>query len=140
LVTECAALGIDARADPPAVSEDMAMELAKRRFEASDTRQEYVDGSFAEVVRIAGRILARATFLPGHQWSKHVKPLTGTESCQQSHVGYVLSGTFRVLMDDGTSEDFGPGDLYSIPPGHDAEIIGNERCTLLDVSASRTDA
>jgi len=123
-----------------AFGQDVAMELSKRRFESSNARQEYLDGSFAEVVRIAGRVLARATFLPGHQWSQHVKPLARTESCQEAHVGYVMTGAFRVVMDDGTSEEFGPGDLYAIPPGHDTEIIGGERCTLLDVSASRTDA
>jgi hypothetical protein len=28
----------------------------------------------------------------------------------------------------------GPGDVVSIPPGHDAEIIGDETCVFLDFS------
>jgi hypothetical protein len=33
----------------------------------------------------------------------------------------------RVTHDDGTVLDLAPGDPYVIEPGHDAEILGNER-------------
>jgi hypothetical protein len=29
-------------------------------------------------------------------------------------------------MDDGSEEEFGPGDVGHVPPGHNAWIIGNE--------------
>ena len=29
-------------------------------------------------------------------------------------------------MDDGTVIEIGPGDLFSIPAGHDSEVIGDE--------------
>ena len=112
------------------------MHLEKRRLDAANRRHDYLDGSFAEIVLIGGRVIVRATLLPGHRWSQHVKPLASTDSCQEEHVGYVLSGAFRVMMDDGRTEAFGPGDLYAIPPGHDAEIVGESTCICLDVGAS----
>jgi uncharacterized cupin superfamily protein len=48
------------------------------------------------------------------------------------HVGYVLSGRIRVVMDDGTEEEFGPDDAVAIPPGHDAWTVGDEPCIMLD--------
>jgi hypothetical protein len=38
----------------------------------------------------------------------------------------------RVVMDDGTEGGAGPGDVVSIPLGHDAEIIGDEPCVFSD--------
>jgi quercetin dioxygenase-like cupin family protein len=109
------------------------MQLQKQRFETDGRREEYLDGSIAELARVGGRTVVRATFLPGHRWSQHVKPIAGTPSCEQGHVGYIVAGRFRVVMDDGEEEEFGPGDLYSIPPGHDAEILGEEPCVCVDI-------
>jgi hypothetical protein len=38
----------------------------------------------------------------------------------------------KVVMDDGTEDEFGPGDLMICPPGHDAWIVGNEPCVVID--------
>ena len=35
---------------------------------------------------------------------------------------------------DGTEAEAGPGDVVSIPPGHDAEIVGDETCVFIDFS------
>ena len=56
-----------------------------------------------------------------------MKPVAGTESCQHRHLGVVQSGRMRVVHDDGTEVEIGPGDAYVIEPGHNAEILGEER-------------
>jgi diadenosine tetraphosphatase ApaH/serine/threonine PP2A family protein phosphatase len=38
----------------------------------------------------------------------------------------------HVEMDDGQAADYGPGDVMNIPPGHDAWIVGDETCVVLD--------
>jgi len=73
-----------------------------------------------------------ATFEPGWRWSKHVKPIAKTDSCQASHMGYFISGRMKIVMDDGTEQEYGPGDVMVVPPGHDAWTIGDERCVVLD--------
>jgi ethanolamine utilization protein EutQ (cupin superfamily) len=61
-----------------------------------------------------------------------VKPIAGTSSCEAAHLGYIVSGRMRVAMDNGTEGIAGPGDVVSIPPGHDAEVVGEETCVFLD--------
>jgi hypothetical protein len=79
-----------------------------------------------------GGNVGRAIFKAGWQWSKDVKPIAKTESCQGAHAGYLLSGRMRVRMDDGTEEEFGAGDVMICPPGHDAWIVGPEDCVVID--------
>ena len=37
-------------------------------------------------------------------------------------------------MDDGTEEEFGPGEVSLIPPGHDAWIVGDEPFVAIDIT------
>ena len=80
-----------------------------------------------DVVRLGGTTAGRFTFEPGWKWSECIKPVAGTESCQARHVGVVQSGRMRVTHEDGTEVELGPGDAYVIEPGHDAEVLGDER-------------
>ena len=52
-----------------------------------------------DVVTLGNVTVGLATFEPGWQWSECVKPVAGTDSCQVPHVGYVLSGQIKVVMD-----------------------------------------
>ena len=91
------------------------------------------DSGELQIVSIEGNgIVGRATFKPGWRWSNDVKPIAKTESCQGAHAGYVLSGRMRVVMDDGTEDEFGPGDVMIAAPGHDAWVVGDEACVVVD--------
>jgi quercetin dioxygenase-like cupin family protein len=115
------------------------MALERKRFDSADETRPFQDGTGqVEVVNIAGGVVGRATFNPGWKWSEHVKPLAGTDSCQSAHLGYVVSGRQVVQMDDGTELEFGPGDVVSIPPGHDGWTVGDEACVVLDFSGMAT--
>ncbi len=85
-----------------------------------------------ELVNLEAGGVGRATFEPGWQWSRHVKPIAGTDSCQAAHTGYFISGRMKVVMDDGEEAEFGPGDFSVIPPGHDAWIVGDQPCVVID--------
>lgn len=85
-----------------------------------------------ELVNVDGGAVGRATFEPGWQWSKHVKPIAGTDSCQAAHMGYVISGRMKIVMDDGEEGEIGPGDFMACAPGHDAWILGDEPCVIID--------
>jgi quercetin dioxygenase-like cupin family protein len=109
-------------------------ELQKRNFDSPDEVRDTSGMGTVQVVRLAGLTATRATFQPGWRWSTHVKPLAGTESCQVLHLGTVISGRIHVVMEDGTQADAGPGDVYVIPPGHDAWVVGDEPLRFVDVS------
>lgn len=89
-----------------------------------------------DLVTIAGVTVGRAQFEPGWKWSNDVKPIAGTESCLAAHTGYVLAGRMHIVMDDGAEAEAGPGDAVVISPGHDAWIVGDETCVMLDWSGS----
>jgi len=89
-----------------------------------------------EVVRLAGFTLGRLNMEPGWRWSECVKPVVKTDSCQVSHVGYVVSGTLTVRLNDGTQKTLVKGASYTIPPGHDAWVEGNERFVCIEVMSA----
>jgi quercetin dioxygenase-like cupin family protein len=107
-------------------------ELERKRFDNSDETRPFQDKGHVKLVNIGDGVVGLATFEPGWKWSDHVKPLAGTDSCQVPHVGYVLSGRQIVVMDDGTQLEIGPGDVVSIPAGHDGWTIGEEPCVVID--------
>ncbi len=106
--------------------------LLKKSLTSPDETRPFVAKGKMELVNIAGGAVGLATFEPGWRWSEHVKPIAKTSSCEAAHFGYFLTGRMKVVMNDGTAEEFGPGDVMVAPPGHDAWVVGNERCTVID--------
>lgn len=100
-------------------------ELTFERFESPSETREFEKGRF-ELVQIGGMTVGRATYEPGWKWSEHVGAATGEKLCQVEHIGLVISGQAAVLMDDGTEQVMGPGDLFHVPPGHDSWVVGDE--------------
>jgi uncharacterized protein DUF861 len=76
--------------------------------------------------------IGRATLEPGWNWEKCVKPIVNTSSCQAPHTQYIISGRMKVVMDDGSEDEFGPGDALVIPSGHNAWVIGDEPVVAID--------
>ena len=94
------------------------------------------DKTRVDVVRMGGTTAARMTFEPGWRWSECVKPVAGTDTCQLNHVGYAVEGQIVVRLEDGTEQVIQAGDSYTIPPGHDAWVVGNERFVGIEVMSA----
>jgi len=69
---------------------------------------------------------------PGWRWSTHVRPTVGGDWCQARHVGFIISGRLGIDFADGTRVEFGPGDVFDIPPGHDGFTVGDEPCVNVE--------
>lgn len=108
--------------------------LEVKNLDTPDETRPFVAKGKADVVKLDGVVVGRAVFEPGWKWSQHVKPIAGTPSCQAAHTGYVLSGRMKIVMDDGKQAEVGPGDAVVVAPGHDAWVVGNEPCVMLDFS------
>jgi quercetin dioxygenase-like cupin family protein len=107
--------------------------MVKKSLDAAEEVRPFKESmGQVELVDLANGGVGRATFQPGWKWSTHVKPIAKTDSCQSAHLGYYISGRMKVVMDDGQEEEFGPGDYAVIPPGHDAWIVGDEPCVVID--------
>lgn len=101
------------------------MKLELRRFATPDEVRTFEKGRF-ELVQMGDMTIGRASYEPGWRWSEHVGAATGEQVCQVAHVGLVISGRAKVAMADGTEIEMGPGDLFSVPPGHDSWVVGDE--------------
>ena len=89
-----------------------------------------------EVVQFEGYTIGRFHFEPGWRWSECIKPIVKTDSCQLSHVGYVVSGRIKVRMQDGTEKTISAGESYTIPPGHDAWVEGADPFVGIEVMSA----
>ncbi len=98
--------------------------VAGKNFDSPDEIRRPFQKGKIDVVTVGGLTFYRETLEPGWQWSKHVKPVAGGESCQRFHVKIFLAGRQRVRMEDGTEMEFGPGDVAIMQPGHDAWVGG----------------
>jgi len=117
---------------------DGAMNVSKFEFKSHNEPDEIrsPDKTRVEVVRLTGFTLGRLNMEPGWRWSECVKPVVKTDSCQVSHVGYVVSGALTVRLNDGTQKTLTKGTSYTIPPGHDAWVEGNELFTCIEVMSA----
>jgi hypothetical protein len=97
-----------------------------------------IDKGRVEVVNLGDVTAMRATLEPGWKWSESVKPIAGTNSCEVAHMGYMVSGRMMIRMDDGSQQEFRPGDVGVISPGHDAWVVGNERVVFIDFQGGST--
>jgi hypothetical protein len=109
----------------------MAQDTEHRSFGDADETRAFPNGH-AEVLKMAGGEIGRLTFEPGWRWSNDVRPIAQTESCQAPHFQYHVSGRLAILMDDGTELVAGPGDVTSLPRGHDAWVVGDEPVVTVD--------
>ncbi|MDE2571493.1 MAG: cupin domain-containing protein [bacterium] len=107
--------------------------MERKSFSSPDERRPFDKGSL-EVVNVGGSTIGRGTFQPGFKWSECVKPIAKTHSCEARHLGYMVSGRMKIVMDDGSEMEVAPGEAAFIPAGHDAWVVGKEPCVFIDFS------
>ncbi len=105
--------------------------LEKKSFSRPDERRTPPNTTM-ETVRFGDRAVARITYQPGWRWTTDIKPTAGSDLCQVNHFLYVLSGRTHVVMADGTEIDLEPGDVATVPAGHDGWVVGDVPCVFLD--------
>lgn len=108
-----------------------AQQTEHRTFGEPDEIREFPNGR-AEIVSVQGAEIGRLVLEPGWRWSNDVKTIAGTESCEAPHFQYHVSGELAIQMDDGTEIVARPGDVTSLPSGHDAWVVGDEPVVVVD--------
>ena len=89
-----------------------------------------------DIVELGDLTVARVVQQPGWRWRTDLQPRVGGEWCQSRHIGVVLSGRARIELEDGTTFDVGPDDVFDIPPGHDAWVLGDEEIVAFEWSGN----
>lgn len=111
----------------------MTMQIYAKSFDRPDETRPIGTKGRAEIIRLGNVTATRATFPPGWRWSVNVKPMAGTELCQCRHIGYVLSGRLKVRLSNGTERELAPGEVFDVPPGHDAWVVGDKPYIAVDL-------
>jgi hypothetical protein len=106
--------------------------IEAKSFDKPDETRNFAGHGHAEVCQVHGQTVLRSVFEPGWHWKDDVGPIVGTDSCQTHHFGYCIQGQMKVVMDDGSETLLSPGDVVDIPPGHDAEVVGDDTCVFID--------
>ena len=57
---------------------------------------------------------------------------SNTSSCKAKHLGVIVAGAVCAKHDDGTELTYKAGDAYSIDPGHDGWVVGNEPAVVYE--------
>lgn len=102
-----------------------------KTFGSPDETREFPRGR-AEILQVGDSEIGRLVLEPGWRWSNDVRPIAGTQSCEAPHFQYHVSGHLAIRMDDGTEFVAGPGDITSLPSGHDAWVVGEESVVVVD--------
>ena len=80
-----------------------------------------------DVVTIGDLKVKRATYPAGWRFSTHM----GAPLCFDTHVGYTVSGTIVAELENGERIQASPGSVIVIPAGHDAYVVGDEPCVIV---------
>ena len=107
------------------------MKVEWKNFQSPDEVRTFEKGKM-ELVHIGGGSVGRLTLQPGWRWSKHVKPIAGTEWCEAPHFQYHAAGRLHIVMADGTEFNAEPGMVSKLPSGHDAWVLGDQEVVLID--------
>jgi class 3 adenylate cyclase len=115
--------------------------MHKKNFDSPDERLEF-DAVKADVVQVGGASISRNVFQPGAHCALGGRRLSGNhraqESCQAHHTGVIVAGLLHVEMDDGSTMDVGPNEVFDIPPGHDGWVTSEVPVVGINWSGVRT--
>ncbi len=111
--------------------------MQRKNMSSPDETRKFENGKI-DITNLGETVVGKATFEPGWKWSTSVKPLVKTDSCQQAHTMYIISGKMKVKMNDGSEQEFSSGDAGVVPPGHDAWVVGSEPCIVIDFTGAKT--
>ncbi len=113
---------------------DQITEFIRKNFDKPDENLDF-PGTKIQQIKLGNFTISRMICEPGWRWSETLPSIIGTDTCQYEHpIWMILSGRFAVQMDDdGRVEEYGPGDIGMIPPGHDAWVVGDERVVGIDI-------
>lgn len=107
------------------MSANFVTALSVKSFDVPDKKR-CPDKAEFDLVTVNDYSVTRLILNPGWRWSESIKPLEKTDFCQHNHLGFCVSGVLEVETSDGGRSMIRANDTYTLPPGHDEWVVGNE--------------
>ena len=107
------------------------MSAERKTFSEPDETRTFGHGRL-DLVDVAGAQIGLLTLEPGWRWSTDVRPIAGTDWCEAPHFQYHVSGVLRIRTSAGEEFDARPGQVTTLPSGHDAWVVGDEPVVVVD--------
>ena len=101
------------------------MPIEVKNFSSADEAKDMPNARM-EAVNVLNQRVMKLTLSPDWKWSKDIKPVIGTATCQATHTGIIVEGAVHCVCDDGSEATYTAGDAYAISPGHDARVVGGK--------------
>ena len=108
------------------------MPIEVKNFGSAADEAKDMPNARMEAVNVLGQRVMKLTLSPDWKWSKDIKPLIGTDSCQAKHTGIIVEGTVHCVCDDGSEATYSAGEAYAISPGHDAWVVGDKPAVVYE--------
>lgn len=109
----------------------MAPQIRMQDFDKPDEVREFPNGR-GDIIHLGDQDVTRSVFEPGWRWSNDVKPIAETDWCMFHHIAYVMQGSMQLITSDGEEHLLTAGNVVEIEPGHDAWVVGDTTCVMID--------
>jgi len=103
-------------------------------MQGTDHRE--IGGLLLDIGKAGGSRIKRIIYPPGFRWSTHMKPVVKTELCMHAHAGFLAQGQIHVQYEDGDTVELAAPQFVSVEPGHDAWVVGDEPCVIVEMTGS----
>lgn len=110
--------------------------LQAKSFDSPDETRTLPKAS-ADVVNVGEVAVGYAVWQPGWRWSSDLRPIAGTDWCENHHLGFAISGSLEVVTEGGDRLQIHGRSVYEIPPRHDAWVVGDEPFVTVEWTSSR---
>lgn len=101
------------------------------------TQSREIGGVRLEYGKAGSARVKRMIYPPGFRWSKHMKPIVGTELCMHAHVGYLAQGEIHIEYWDGCIVEHRAPQIVAIDPGHDGWVVGRTPVVMIEFDFER---
>ena len=82
----------------------------------ADTRE--VAGVRLDIVKTGAGRVKRAIYPAGFRWSTHMKPVTGTDICQHTHINFLTKNHIHIHFPNNYIQKYKTPTTLTIKPNH----------------------
>jgi hypothetical protein len=112
------------------------LKMQKKRLNSPDEIRSFEKGK-VELVNFENVIIGRAVLNQDGFGIKICQTYPKTNRCEAPHTSVIISGSMKVRTDDVTEAECGPSDSAVRLPGHNAWIVEDEPCVMIDFTGAK---